>query len=86
MRTFARVVASAAAYANSHQAQTAPIMAEFTGVPLSLFEHMTRQQQGTALIPSLIQPSIDAALKYGALKKYFPAQEVIDSNVLGFKP
>ncbi len=81
VRTFARVVASAAAYANTHHAQTAPIMAEFTGIPLASFERMIRARQGMTLVPALIQPAIDAALKYGSLKKYFPAQEVIDADL-----
>jgi hypothetical protein len=57
-------------------------MADFTGIPLASFEHMTRQEQGTVLIPALIQPVIDACLKYGAVQKSFPATEVIDPNVL----
>jgi ABC-type nitrate/sulfonate/bicarbonate transport system substrate-binding protein len=82
VKTFARVVASAAKYANEHHAQTAPIMAEFTGIPLASFTQMTRAEQGASLIPTLIQPVIDAAHKYGSLKQSFPAQDVVDPNVL----
>jgi hypothetical protein len=56
-------------------------MAEFTGIPLGSFERMIRARQGTTLVPSLIQPAIDAALKYGSLKKNVPAQDLIDPNL-----
>jgi NitT/TauT family transport system substrate-binding protein len=82
VKAFARVVATTATWANKHQSRTAPVMADFTGIPLASFEHMTRQEQGTVLIPALIQPVIDACLKYGAVQKSFPATEVIDPNVL----
>ena len=76
-RAFARVVAAAAGYANAHHAETAPIMAQFTGIPLDVMLRMPRALQGTTLVPALIQPGIAAAAKYGLLKKAFPAEEII---------
>lgn len=85
VRTFAQVVASAGAYANGHHAQTAPAMSQLTGIPLDTFAHMVRAEEGTVLITSLIQPVIDAAAKYGALKHAFPAREVINPNVVNLR-
>jgi NitT/TauT family transport system substrate-binding protein len=82
IRKFARVVATAATYANAHHAETAPIMSDFTKIPLPEVQRMPRILQGITLTPDLLQPTIAAAAKYGSLKKAFPAQEVIDS-VLG---
>jgi NitT/TauT family transport system substrate-binding protein len=82
VKTFARVVAAAGAYANTHHAETAPAMAQLTGIPLATFSHMMRAEEGTVLVPSLIQPVIDAAHTYGTLGRAFPAREIIDPNVL----
>lgn len=82
VRKFARVVAAAGTYANAHHAETAPIMAEFTGIPVEVMLHMPRALQGVTLSPGLIQPVIAAAAKYGLLKKSFPAQELIDANLV----
>jgi hypothetical protein len=38
---------------------------------------MTRAVLGTSLSASLIQPVIDASVKYGVLARSFPASEVI---------
>jgi hypothetical protein len=43
---------------------------------------MTRTIAGTSLLPAQIQPVIDSAAKYGALKRAFPAKEVIDPNAI----
>jgi NitT/TauT family transport system substrate-binding protein len=77
VRTFARVVASAGTYANAHHAETAPIMAEFTKIPVDVMLRMPRALQGVTLSVGLIQPVIAAAAKYGVLKRAFPASEII---------
>lgn len=82
VRTFARVVAAAGTYANAHHAETAPIMSEFTKIPVDVMLRMPRALQGVTLSPGLIQPVIAAAAKYGSLKKAFPAQEIIEGAVL----
>jgi NitT/TauT family transport system substrate-binding protein len=82
VRRFSRVVAEAATYANAHHAETAPLMADFTKIPLSNMQHMARAIGGVTLSPTLIQPAIAAAAKYGTLKKPFPAQELIDANAV----
>jgi NitT/TauT family transport system substrate-binding protein len=81
VRTFARVVAASAAYTNAHHDETAPIMADYTSVPLAIIGQMSRAVEGTTLHEAQIQPLIDASLKYGTIKRSFPARELIDSNV-----
>jgi NitT/TauT family transport system substrate-binding protein len=82
VRQFARAFAASAAYTNAHHAETAAMMAEFTGVAVGVVERMTRTIAGTSLLPAQIQPVIDSAAKYGALKRAFPAKEVIDPNAV----
>ena len=72
----------AAKYTNAHHDATAKIMSDYSGVPLEVVSKMSRVTAGTELSPSLIQPTIDAAAKYGTLKKAFPAREIIDPNAL----
>jgi NitT/TauT family transport system substrate-binding protein len=76
-RAFARIVEESAVYANSHHTQTAPMLAEFSKIPLDVVEHMQRGVLGTRLTPALVQPVIDAAAKYGLLARPFSAREVI---------
>jgi NitT/TauT family transport system substrate-binding protein len=83
VRTFARVVAAAAIYANAHPAQTAQIMSDLTSVPVADILRLPRIIQGVTLTPEILQPTITAAAKYGTLKKAFPAQELIDSSLTG---
>lgn len=83
VRTFARVVADAASYVNDHHSETAPAVAEFTGIPLSQVLRMPRSTQGTRLEPALIQPAIDAAVKYGSLKAPFQARDIINAAIAG---
>jgi NitT/TauT family transport system substrate-binding protein len=80
VRTFYRAYSESATYTNAHHAETAPLMAEFTGIALGTIQHMTRGEAGTSLNAAQIQPVIDTCVKFGALKRGFPAQELIDVN------
>jgi len=82
LRTFARVVAAAGVYANSHHAETAAMMSEFTGIPVEQYLRMPRALQGRKLSPALFQPAITAAAKYGSLKSAFRAEELLDANII----
>jgi ABC-type nitrate/sulfonate/bicarbonate transport system substrate-binding protein len=76
-RQFARILAEAAEYTNSHHAQTAAMVAQFTSIPLDVIQHMTRTPSGTTLNASLLQPIIDSAVKYKVLARGFSASEMI---------
>lgn len=77
---FGTVVEEAARYTNEHHAETAALVAEFSGIPLEVVQHNARALFGTSLDGSLIQPVIDAAAKYGLLQRPFPAQELLFSG------
>ncbi len=77
VRAFTAVLAKAAAYANTHQPQTAPILAKYSGIELATVTHMTRARFETALDPRDIQPVIDAAARYKVIPKGFDARDVI---------
>jgi NitT/TauT family transport system substrate-binding protein len=79
VETFARVVRETAGYTNAHHAHTAPMLAEISGIQLPVVQQMTRGIAGTTLEASLVQPTIDAAAKYGILKRSFPARDLIFS-------
>ncbi len=79
---FARVIAAAATYTNAHKPETAAMMAEFTGMELSVISQMSRVTDGTVLTPASIQPVIDTYAKYQSLKPPFPAAEIIDPHAL----
>lgn len=80
IRSFARILATASAYTNAHHAETAAMMADFTGIPLAVISKMTRVKSGTDLDPAQIQPGIDAAVRDGTIAKPFLAQEIINAD------
>jgi NitT/TauT family transport system substrate-binding protein len=80
IRAFHRAYSESATYTNGHHAETAPLMAEFTGIPLTTIQNMVRGEAGTTLAPGQIQSVIDICAKFGAIKRAFPAQELIDVN------
>jgi NitT/TauT family transport system substrate-binding protein len=74
---FNRVYVEATKYVNAHLSQTAPIVAEYTGITLSQAQEMRRTKNPTTLDVTLLQPMIDAAAKYGAISRGFPASELL---------
>jgi NitT/TauT family transport system substrate-binding protein len=75
-KTFGRVTYQAAAYTNTHHAETAAMMSEITKIPLAVFSKMDRVQSATSADPELMQPLIDAAAKYHQIPRAFPAAEL----------
>jgi NitT/TauT family transport system substrate-binding protein len=86
VKTFARVVAKAAAYTNSHPKETAPILAAYTGIAQATIDRMPRVTNGTSVYVSGIQPLIDAEAKYGFIPKGFNAAEIIEPSILAPNP
>jgi ABC-type nitrate/sulfonate/bicarbonate transport system substrate-binding protein len=82
VKTFARVVANAARYTNSHPKETAPMLAAFNGVPAAMILRMPRVTNGTSVYASGIQPLIDTEAKYGFIARSFPATEIIDPDII----
>jgi NitT/TauT family transport system substrate-binding protein len=79
---FATVMRTATLYANTHHAETASLLAAFTGIEPAHVLAMKRVTCGEYLDPRDIQPAIDAAAKYKVIDKSFPAQELISAYAL----
>jgi NitT/TauT family transport system substrate-binding protein len=79
---FAAVMRTATLYANTHHAETAPLLAAFSGIETAHVLAMKRVTCGEYLDPRDIQPAIDAAAKYKIIDKGFPAQELISAYAL----
>ena len=76
-KAFIAVMAQAAAWGNTHHAESAVILAKYVNKTPADIEAVTRAPYGTKITPDLVQPSIDAAYKYGLIKATFPAGELI---------
>lgn len=81
VQAFARVMAESTAYTNAHHAETAALLADFTGQTLDAVQHANRADTGTVLRLSEIQPLIDLAAKYKFIAHAFPARELVDPSV-----
>jgi ABC-type nitrate/sulfonate/bicarbonate transport system substrate-binding protein len=80
--SFAQVIASAAAYANSHPDETAPLVAREAKLTVATVLKMPRWTSGTALSAAMIQTPLEAAVRYGTIAHTFPASELIDPNAI----
>jgi NitT/TauT family transport system substrate-binding protein len=79
---FGEVMRSAIVFANSHHADTAPLVAAFTGIEPTAALQMHRNVFAEYLDPREIQPAIDAAARYKVIDRAFPAQELISAYAL----
>jgi len=76
-KAFIAVMAEAAAWGNANHAASAVILAKYLNKTPQDIDSVTRAPYGTKITPDLVQPSIDAAAKYGLIKASFPAAEMI---------
>jgi NitT/TauT family transport system substrate-binding protein len=74
---FAQVVRTAAAYTNTHHAETIAMTAAFWGIDPALLSNMTRATVGSTVDPRDIQPLIEAASKYGVIENGFDARQLL---------
>jgi NitT/TauT family transport system substrate-binding protein len=77
VRAFAGAIQFASAYCNTHQAQTAELLAAFTKMDPATVAGMSRVTFASNLDPIQIQPLIDVAAKYKTIDKAFDAHEFI---------
>jgi NitT/TauT family transport system substrate-binding protein len=63
------VLLETARWANSHQPESAVVLAQYAKLDVSTAKMMHRIQFGEVLSPQLMQPLFDVALKYGYLKQ-----------------
>lgn len=74
---FRRALEQAAAEVNARGSDSVAALAAFTGQDAQLIAHMPRALAGTTLDLKLVQPTIDAAFRYGALAATFDAKELL---------
>jgi NitT/TauT family transport system substrate-binding protein len=80
VRNVSLALKKAAAYVNSHHAQTADLIAKFTSLEPAQVAKMTRVEQGTSLDPKLVQPVIDTMLRYKTLAQPVEARDIMFSG------
>jgi NitT/TauT family transport system substrate-binding protein len=80
VKNVAAALKKAAIYVNGHHAQTADLIAKFTSLEPAQVAKMTRVEQGTSLDPKLVQPVIDAMLKYKTLAQPIDARDIMFSG------
>lgn len=82
VKKFVGVMYEMAKWANANRPQSAQILVKVNKMPLEVAAKMERSYYGEKLSPALLQPVIDAAAKYGAIDKTFPAAAVISPQAM----
>lgn len=82
IKKFVAVMLESARWGNTNRPQSAQILVGINKMPLEVAAKMLRSYYGEKLSPTLLQPVIDAAAKYGAIANSFPALEVISRYAL----
>jgi NitT/TauT family transport system substrate-binding protein len=82
IQRFARVMRTASAYANTHTAETAPLLAAHSKIDLAVIEHSAREEYDLTLDHTGLQSVIDIAAKYNLIDKPFNQNDMISPLVL----
>jgi NitT/TauT family transport system substrate-binding protein len=84
MARFRKGLAQSLAYAIAHRSEMFPYVAKYTGIDVAEVATMPQTVLGTPaqLDPRLLQPMIDAAVKYKVIPATFPAKDMIDPAAL----
>jgi NitT/TauT family transport system substrate-binding protein len=77
VRRFNRILSEATTYVNGHPVETAPLVAEMTKMDVANVSKLRRALIATRLEAGLVQPVIDAAVKYDAIARPFSARELL---------
>jgi NitT/TauT family transport system substrate-binding protein len=77
LAAFSREVRQAAAYVNTHPAETIEMLGAFTSIPQPVIAKMTRAAMATTMDPKLIQPVIDVCVRYKVIPTSFDAAVMI---------
>jgi NitT/TauT family transport system substrate-binding protein len=81
VKGFAQAMNESARYCNTHHSQTIDLIAKYTSLEVSQVQKMTRVEQGTTLDPRLIQPVVDAMVKFKFVPQSFDAHDLIASGL-----
>lgn len=79
---FARVMRVASAYANTHTAETAPLLAEHSKVDLSVIQHSSREEYDQTLDQTGLQNVINIAAEFKLIDKPFNQNDMISPLVM----
>jgi NitT/TauT family transport system substrate-binding protein len=82
IKKFVAVMLESGRWGNANRPQSAQILVGVNKMPPEVAAKMERSYYGEKLSPALLQPVIDAAAKYGAITKGFPATEIISAYAL----
>ena len=74
---FVRTIYRAARWANTHQLQSAEILAKYTGQDPAIVKSMIRVPYSESLNIALLQPVLDVAYRYGGLSQPMRAETLI---------
>jgi NitT/TauT family transport system substrate-binding protein len=77
IRKFQTAMTEAGRWANSHQADSAVILAKYTKMDLDVIRGMSRAPYTDQLRVSDIQPQLDVALRFGVIPKAVTAAELL---------
>ncbi|HXP94309.1 MAG TPA: ABC transporter substrate-binding protein [Candidatus Binatia bacterium] len=77
VKRFADVINETARWANTHQAESAPILARWSHADLTTIAGMTRCRYATGLDPKLIDPILTALYKYRTIDRPITAAELL---------
>jgi NitT/TauT family transport system substrate-binding protein len=80
VKTFLDVTQRSAQYTNQHNAETAPLVADLTKIPLATINRMPRLISSTSMSIPQIQTVIDGAAKYVLIPHSFPARDLVWSG------
>jgi NitT/TauT family transport system substrate-binding protein len=79
-KAFVAGMRESAVWAATHHRESADILSKYTHVTPAQINLVTRVTYGEHLTPDLIQPNMDAAVKFGVLKAAFPITDMISST------
>ena len=74
---FAAAIAKAAAWGNAHPLESAAILVKYSHLDPAVAANMKRARYATELVPALVQPVIEASVRYGSIPRSFPAADII---------
>ena len=80
IKRFESVMYQTARWANSHAAESAPMVAKYTKLRLEDIQAMVRTDFPEQMRYSELQPPLDAALKFGFIQRPIQAQELTEGS------
>jgi NitT/TauT family transport system substrate-binding protein len=80
VNAFSSTINRGTAYVNTHVQDVLPMIAGYTHMPLETLRKMAFPPTPTTLSTAMIQPVIDSAAKYHAIRAPFPAKDLLFSS------